>query len=122
MNARRFLISFLLVVSLCSVLSAAEITIGSFNLDAQSRIQNTEIGVVFDSVDIATGMAKRFDQKFDQIAFRLELKTDANGSEQILWYGLVDGQQRVFKVDPYTGFWERFGVGFLRILTIESIL
>ncbi len=104
------------------VFDRKRVFIGSFNLDAQSRIQNTEIGVVFDSVDIATGMAERIDQKFDQIAFRLELKTDANGSEQILWHGLVDGQQRVFKVDPYTGFWERFGVGFLRILPIESLL
>ena len=40
----------------------------------------------------------------------------------LLGNGLVDGQPRVFKVDPYTGFWKRFGVGFLRILPIESIL
>jgi cardiolipin synthase C len=104
------------------VFDRKRVFIGSFNLDAQSRIQNTEIGVVFDSVDIAMHMAEGFDQKINQAAFRLELETDANGSEQILWHGLVDGQPRVFKVDPYTDFWERFGVGFLRILPIESIL
>lgn len=104
------------------VFDRKRVFIGSFNLDAQSRIQNTEIGVVFDSVEIATGMANSFDQKFDQIAFRLELKTNANGSEQILWHGRVDGQPVVFKKDPYTSFWTRFGVGFLRILPIESIL
>ena len=104
------------------VFDRKRVFIGSFNLDAQSRIQNTEIGVVFDSVEIATGMAERFDQKFDQIAFRLELKKDINGSEQILWHGLVNGQKSVLKVDPYTGFWKRFGVGCLRILPIESIL
>jgi len=52
----------------------------------------------------------------------LELETGANGSEQILWHGLVDGQPHVLKVDPYTGFWKRFGVGFMRILPIESLL
>ena len=104
------------------VFDRKRVFIGSFNLDAMSRIQNTEIGVVFDSVDIATRMAEGFDQNINQAAFRLELETGANGSEQILWHGLVDGQPRVLKVDPYTGFWKRFGVGFLRILPIESLL
>ncbi|MGB2929048.1 MAG: phospholipase D family protein, partial [Desulfobacterales bacterium] len=94
----------------------------SFNLDAQSRIQNTEIGVVFESADIANSMAEGFDQKINQVAFRLELKTYENGSETIFWHGLVDGEQRVLKVDPYTGFWKRFGIGFMRVLPIESLL
>ena len=104
------------------VFDRKRVFIGSFNLDAQSRIQNTEIGVVIDSVDIATGMAEGFDRNINQAAFRLELETSANGSEQILWHGMVDGQPLVFKVDPYTSFWTRFGVGFMRILPIESIL
>ena len=96
--------------------------IGSFNLDAQSRIQNTEIGVVFDSADIASRMAEFFDQKIDQVAFRLELKPNKNGFKRIQWHGLVDGEERVLKVDPYTSFWERFGIGFMRFLPIESLL
>ena len=67
-------------------------------------------------------MAEGFDQNINQVVFRLELETGANGSEYILWHGLVDGQSRVLKVDPYTGFWKRFGVGFMRILPIESLL
>ena len=104
------------------VFDRERVFIGSFNLDAQSRIQNTEIGVVFESSDIANRMAEGFDQKINQAAFRLELKTYENGSEKILWHGLVDGEQSVFKVDPYTGFWKRFGIGFLRVLPIESLL
>jgi putative cardiolipin synthase len=104
------------------VFDRERVFIGSFNLDAQSRIQNTEIGVVFESADIASRMAKGFDQNIDQAAFRLELKTYENGSEQILWHGLVDGEQRVLKKDPYTGFWKRFGVGFMSLLPIESQL
>lgn len=104
------------------VFDRKRVFVGSFNLDAQSRIQNTEIGVVFDSADIANYMAQSFDQKIDRVAFRLELKKDQTGYEKIFWYGLVDGEQRVFKVDPYTGFWERFGIGFMKLLPIESLL
>lgn len=104
------------------VFDREKVFVGSYNLDAQSRIQNTEIGVIFNSPEIATHMAENFDRKIDQAAFRLELQTDANGYEQILWHGLVDGRQQVLEVDPYTGFWQRFGIGLMRILPIESLL
>jgi len=55
------------------VLDRRQVFIGSLNLDARSVIQNTEIGVVFESEEIAKRMAKGFDRKIDQIAFRLEL-------------------------------------------------
>ena len=32
---------------------------------------------------------------------------------------LVDDKQQTFYVDPYTSFWKRFGVGFMRMLPIE---
>ena len=104
------------------VFDRERVFIGSFNLDAQSRIQNTEIGVVFESADIANNIAESFDQNINQAAFRLELKTNENGSEKIFWHGLVDGKQKTFDVDPYTGFWKRFGIGFMSILPIESLL
>jgi putative cardiolipin synthase len=102
------------------ILDRSQVFIGSLNLDARSVIQNTEIGVVFESEEIAIQMANSFDQKIDQIAFRLELQRTDQGREQIIWHGLVDGKQQVLTVDPYTGFWMRFGVGFMRMLPIES--
>jgi len=65
-------------------------------------------------------MANGFDRKIDQIAFRLELQRDNQGREQITWHGLVDGKQQILTVDPYTSFWKRFGVGFMRMFPIES--
>ena len=102
------------------VLDRRQVFIGSLNLDARSVIQNTEIGVVFESTEIAKHLADNFDRKIDQIAFRLELQRNARGGEQITWHGLVDEQQQVLTVEPYTSFWKRFGVGFMRILPIES--
>jgi putative cardiolipin synthase len=67
-------------------------------------------------------MGSWFDGNVAKVAFRLELKRDADGSETLLWHGIVDGTPQTFDVDPYTGFWQRLGIGFLGILPIESQL
>jgi len=99
-----------------------QVFIGSLNLDPRAVLHNTEIGVVLASTEIATGMSDWFDRNIELMAFRLELRTDEDGYEQILWHGLENGEQRVFDVDPYTGFWRRFGIGFMSLLPIESQL
>ena len=67
-------------------------------------------------------MSDWFDQNVNQIAFRLELKSTENGSEKLLWHGQVNGEDRTFDADPYTGFWRRFGIGFMSLMPIESQL
>jgi len=99
-----------------------EVFIGSLNLDPRAVIHNTEIGVVFSSSEIAKQMGLWFDQNIERVAFRLELKQRANGTEQIFWHGLDNGKPVVFKADPHTGFWRRFGIGFMGLLPIESQL
>lgn len=96
--------------------------IGSLNLDPRAVIHNTEIGVILSSKELATEMAEAFDQDIDKAAFRLELVRHENGYEQLLWHGQVDGEEKIFKVDPYTGFWRRFSIGLMRLLPIESQL
>jgi putative cardiolipin synthase len=102
------------------VIDRKQIFIGSLNLDPRSIIQNTEIGVVFESTELAERMADGFDGKIAQIAFRLELQGDEQGHGKIVWHGLVDGTQQTLSVDPYTSFWKRFGIGFMRIFPIDS--
>ena len=99
-----------------------QVFIGSLNLDPRAILHNTEIGVVLASKEIASRVADWFDRNIERKTFRLELLTDKDGYEQILWHGLENGEPRVFDVDPYTGFWRRFGVGFMRLLHIESQL
>jgi putative cardiolipin synthase len=96
--------------------------IGSLNLDPRAVVHNTEIGVVFESTEIGSGMGEWFDENIDRLAFRLEFKKDKNGTERIVWHGMEDGKPIVFDTDPYTGFWRRFGVGFMGLLPIESQL
>jgi len=104
------------------VFDRERVFIGSMNLDPRAMVHNTEIGVVLTSREIAQGMGNWFDENIEKMAFRVELKRDENGSEALLWHGIVDGTPQTFDVDPYTGFWKRLGIGFLGILPIESQL
>ena len=81
-----------------------------------------EIGVFFSSAEIANEMGSLFDQKIEKISFRLKLKQRTNGTEQIFWHGLENDKPVVFTVDPHTGFWYRFVIGFMGLLPIESQL
>ena len=104
------------------VFDRSRVFIGSLNLDPVALYNNTEIGVVITQDDIAEGMGDWFDENIEKIAFRLELVTDQNGMEQILWHGIEDGKEVIFSKEPYTGFWTRFGVGFMSIFPIDSFL
>jgi len=104
------------------VLDRRWIFIGSMNLDPRSVYENTEIGVFLDSPKLAKYMAQKFDAEIEKSAFRLELQTDDNGCQHILWHGHEDGKEQIYTVDPYTGFWRRLGVRFMGLLPIESQL
>jgi putative cardiolipin synthase len=104
------------------VFDRSQVFIGSLNLDPRAMIHNTEIGVVLTSPEIAQGMGSWFDENIGKLAFRVELKRSEDGSETLLWHGVVDGTPQTFDVEPYTGFWKRLGIGFLGILPIESQL
>ena len=104
------------------VFDRKHVFIGSLNLDPRSIHHNTEIGVVVASREIADELAERFDQNIEKDAFRLELKTNKDGRDKIVWHGLVDGEQKAFNVEPHTGFWQRLWIELLKILPIESQL
>ena len=104
------------------VLDRKQVFIGSLNLDPRSFYENSEIGLVIDSSEIAQGMAEGFDADIEKQSFTLELKKDEDGYEELLWHGYENGDPVTFDVDPYTGFWRRFGVGFMGLLPIESQL
>lgn len=104
------------------VFDRRQVFIGSLNLDPRAVIHNTEIGVVVKSTEVGHEMGALFDRFTQQAAFRLELATDTNQTEKILWHGGVEGEQKTFDVDPYSSFWQRLGIGFMRLLPIESQL
>ena len=104
------------------VLDRETVFIGSLNLDPRSFYENTEIGIVLEQEEVAERMAETFDSEIAEKAFRLELRTNEDGFEQLLWHGYEDGDAVTFDVDPYTSFWHRFVIGLARFLPIESQL
>jgi putative cardiolipin synthase len=96
------------------------IFIGSLNLDPRSIHENTEIGVVLTSPELAGRIGPAIDETVDRVAFRLELKTDRHGRERILWHEPDKGE--VYSVDPDTGLWERFWIGLVGLIPLESQL
>jgi len=96
--------------------------IGSLNLDPRSVVENTEIGVMIESAKLAGELSTWFDQKIDAVAFRLALEKDRNGDEIIVWHRSIDAVDYRYTTEPNTSFWRRFGVGFLKLLPIESLL
>ncbi len=106
----------------CFVIDRSLTFIGSLNLDPRSVIQNTEIGMIIESELIAGKIASFMDEELGALAFRLELQPGYEGTDTIVWHGLVDGEARALKAEPYTSFWQRFMVGLMRLLPIESQL
>ena len=104
------------------VLDRKQVFIGSLNLDPRSFYENSEIGLILNSTEIAESMANNFESDIEKHTFTLELKKDEDGYEELLWHGYEDGNPVTFDVDPYTSFWRRFGVDFMGILPIESQL
>jgi len=104
------------------VLDRKRVFIGSLNLDPRSVVENTEIGAVIESEEIAVFMAEWFDREIENIAFRLELVDKAEGRQSIIWHRTENGETQTYTTEPNTSFWRRFGVGFLRLMPIESQL
>jgi len=103
------------------VLDREQVFVGSLNLDPRALLHNTEIGAVITCPAITGDMGRWFDQSIQDVAFRLEL-VDTPRGERIRWHGLEDGKPRTFDSEPHVGFWERFRIGLLGLLPIESQL
>ena len=104
------------------VFDRRQVFIGSFNLDPRSREHNTEIGVIMTVPEIGREMGQWFDDNTGQVAYRLELKTEADSREQLFWHGIEKGRAVVYTHEPEVGFWRRFWIGFMSLWPIESQL
>ena len=100
----------------------SRVFIGSLNLDPRALLHNTEIGVVVNQPQMPQEMATWFDENIDQLAFRVELQKEKDGTEHLLWHGWEKGQPVVYNHEPHTGVWRRLGINFLSIWPIESQL
>jgi len=104
------------------VIDRERVFIGSLNLDPRSMVENTEIGIMIESPDMARLMSRGFERIANQATFRVALEAEGTADRQLRWYRQSPGGRQVFSNEPNTGFWRRLGVGLLRLLPIESQL
>ena len=67
---------------------------------------------------LAAPAVERMFQVLPTQAYRLRL--DADGD--IEWVAQENNTEVVYRTEPHTSFWQRFQVGFLRLLPIEEQL
>lgn len=100
------------------VVDDKETFIGSFNFDPRSANINTELGVIIKSPEISAGMIETMNSKKDTQAFEVFL----NEKGKLRWRSMENGEMVVYDKEPQTSWWDRFVVGFYRILPIKSQL
>jgi putative cardiolipin synthase len=100
--------------------------VGSFNVDPRSVLHNTEMGVLFESHDLAGQLGDGFDNRLLQKAYRVQFRQEADeGDEQLTqldWVTEENGSEVRYHKEPETSFFQRFSAGFLSIFVIESML
>ncbi|MGH8767367.1 MAG: phospholipase D family protein [Burkholderiales bacterium] len=100
--------------------------VGSLNLDPRSAALNTEIGLVFESPELATLMAEEFIAAFSRSAYRLELVSgdprSSDSRKKLEWVEREDDGEVRYDAEPQVGAWRRLGVWFMSWLPIESQL
>lgn len=105
------------------VFDRKSIFIGSMNLDPRSVELNTEIGVYCESPPAAAQVVDTLEPTLDRIAWRLELRPNANGTSSIVWIDTApDGTEKVLDKEPDVSALRKAGIWFLGILPIESQL
>jgi putative cardiolipin synthase len=92
--------------------------VGSFNLDGRSVALNTELGVYFESPEYAEEISDVFEQRVMIAAYRVSVAENGN----LQWTTVENGEEVVVGTEPETGFWERFGAGFMSVFVPESQL
>lgn len=86
--------------------------IGSLNMDPRSVLINTEMGILIDSVALASSDIKNRRSILHQILYELELNEDGD----IEWH-TYNGEERVtYTKEPKTSWWRRFSTHLYKIL------
>lgn len=93
-----------------------KIFVGSLNLDPRSWVENTEIGIVMDSLEIGEKLGEWVDSDVRQTSFKLVLE---DKKSRLNWQ--TDSGQTLTK-EPEASTWKRFKLRFLSLLPIESLL
>ena len=99
--------------------------VGSLNLDPRSVSLNTEIGLVFETPELAAQGAADLMAAISGATYRLAFvppEGAGKSTRKIEWIEQENGQEVHYDTEPQAGVWRRLGVWFMSWLPIESQL
>ena len=103
------------------VFDRTSVFIGSVNLDPRSLEQNTEVGVVVESPELAAEVAALF-ARWTGPEWSYEVRWAENGSWSLQWVGAHEGRPVRLTREPDAGFWRSFGARIFSLLPIDSFI
>jgi len=104
------------------VFDRSSVFIGSVNLDPRSLEQNTEDGVLVRSIELASEVARLFEQwAGPAVAYEVRPAGGMTGAP-LEWIGSSDGQVVRFRHEPEAGFWRRLGAAVFSRLPIDRLI
>ncbi len=103
----------------CFAADRQRIFIGSFNLDPRSARLNTEMGVVLDSVPMASRLSDHFAERIPRTDYEVRLAADG---ESVEWVEQTPAGEVIHRASPETGVLRRAWVRFLSVLPIDWLL
>jgi putative cardiolipin synthase len=102
-----------------AVIDRRQMFIGSVNLDPRSATQNTELGIMVDSPQLAREMLRIINISKLENAYRLRLVTTTGAVE---WLAMDDEKEMILTVEPETGWLRRIYHRVIGVLVPEGLL
>ncbi|MEY2151983.1 phosphatidylserine/phosphatidylglycerophosphate/cardiolipin synthase family protein [Rhodanobacter sp. 115] len=106
------------------VVDRQKVFIGSMNMDARSKLLNTEMGIIVDSPALAEAVTAFFDTATQpQYAYHVTLKADGSAHGGTMqWQATEHGKPVTYDHDPGVTTTRRVEVQMLKLLPVESLL
>jgi putative cardiolipin synthase len=94
------------------------------NLDQRSLHTNTEVGLIIDSPELASQIARGFENIAQPANSYVLSLGDPAGPEggHLVWHTLENGRPVDFAQEPATTSWQRLKVDMLSILPLDELL
>ncbi len=106
------------------VVDEQKVFIGSMNMDARSKLLNTEMGIIVDSAPLAQAVTRFFDAAtVPASAYHVVLiPAGSPHAGDMQWQAIKDGKPVTYSHDPDATMQRRVEVQLLKLLPIEGLL
>jgi len=109
------------------VIDRKQTFVGSLNVDPRSIKLNSELGVVFENTDFASGLVNKVESELAENSYHLRLveqgdEVDVSTQKQLTWETMEDGKPVTYTSEPNVGFFRLFGIWFMSLFVSEELL